>query len=551
MFKGGNTMPITTLLNEKTIKEYTSRGFWGDKTIDAYLHESINKFPNKIAAVDSRGKRATYAEIGTMANRLALGFLNRGIRKGDIVSVQLPNCVEFSWVYFALAKIGVVFNSLNPTYRHSEVEYILNFCNSKAVIIPDEFRRFSYISMIQELRPKLPALEHIYVIGQNVPKDMISFAEFRERRWEDEVPIDSLKENKPDANDILAILFTSGTEAQPKGVLHTHNTITSGEKSFAQALELTSDDVCFMPSPLAHATGFAHGINLPMIMGGKSVSLDIWEPEEALKIIDKEKCTYGMGATPFVRTLLDCPNLGKYDISRMRFFLCGGAPVPKDLVLEGASIGLKVLPVYGLTESIPHAAGRLNDPPEKVYGTDGRPCPNIEVSIRDENRKALPIGETGEEASRGPNVCVGYFKRPDLNAKSFDDEGWFYSGDLARMDKDGNLIIEGRKKDIIIRGGQNISVKEVEDMLLAHPKIYNVAIVAMPDRKMGEKACAFIMPKPGQQVSLEDVVSFLMQQKVAMFKLPERVEIVDSFPMTPSGKIQKYVLRKLIEEKLK
>jgi acyl-CoA synthetase len=543
-------MEIKTVLTQARIEEYTSKGFWGDKTVGDYLDDSIRKYPKKVAVVDSKGKRLTYEELGTMADRLALGLLKSGISKGDIVSVQLPNCVEVPVVFFALARIGAIFNSLNATYRHSEVEYILNFCESKAVIIPDAFRRFDYVKMIQELQTKLPNLEHIYVLGQNVPKGMISFGEFSERHWEKEISADILKKSKPSANEILGILFTSGTEAQPKGVLHTHNTILSGERSFAQALELSSEDTCFMPSPLTHATGFSHGMVLPMILGQKSVSLAIWEPEEALKLIEKERCTYSMGATPFLRTLFDSPNFKKYDISSMKFFLCGGAPVPKELVLEGAKIGLIVLPVYGLTESIPHICGRRNDPPKKVYGTDGRPCPNIEVSIRGENHEALSVGETGEEASRGPNVFVGYFRRPDLNAKSFDDEGWFYSGDLARMDKSGNIIIEGRKKDIIIRGGQNISVKEVEDILLTHPKIYNIALVAMPDRKMGEKACAFIIPRPGQTVSLEEVTSFLKDQKVAMFKLPERIEIVESFPMTPSGKIQKYVLRDQVAKKM-
>jgi non-ribosomal peptide synthetase component E (peptide arylation enzyme) len=543
-------MTIETNLTAERIREYTSKGLWGDKTVCDYLDETIKKYPDKIAVVDSRGKRLTYEALGRISERLSLGFLNLGIKKEDIVSIQLPNCVEFTCIYFALARIGVVFNTLAATYRHSEVRYILNFSESKTMIIPDEFRRFDYVDMIQELRPELSHLEHVIVIGEKVPREMMSFKEFSERRWEEESSLEALEKNKPGANDVLSLLFTSGTEAQPKGVLHTHNAIIFGEKSFAQALELTSDDICFMPSPLTHATGFAHGVNLPMIMGPKAVSLEIWEPEDALKIIEKERCTYSMGATPFVRTLLDCPNLHKYDISAMRFFLCGGAPVPKELVMEGAKIGLKILPVYGLTESIPHVTGRLNDPPEKIYGTDGRPCPNIEVTIRDENRKVLSVGETGEEASRGANLCVGYFKRPDLNEKSFDENGWFYSGDLARLDEDGNLIIEGRKKDIIIRGGQNISVKEVEDMLLTHPKIYNVAIAAMPDKKMGEKACAFIIPHPGETVALEEVASFLMENKVAKFKLPERVELVDEFPMTPSGKIQKYVLRDLIAQKM-
>ncbi|MFZ3047865.1 MAG: AMP-binding protein [Desulfatirhabdiaceae bacterium] len=544
-------MPIETMLTEKRIREYTSKGLWSDQTIGDYLEDAIRKYPDKIAVVDSRGKKLSYAELGTISRRLALGFLKLGLKKGDIVSVQLPNCIEYTCLYFAFARMGVAFNMLNATYRHSEVKNILQFCESKSVFIPDVFRKFNYVQMIQEMKSDLPALKHIFVIGDRIPDGMMSYEAFASKKWEDEGSAEDLERNKPAANDILAIIFTSGTEAQPKGVLHTHNTIVSGEKSFIKALELTSDDVCFMPSPLTHATGFAHAVNLPMLLGQKSVSLDIWEPESALKLIEKERCTFSMGATPFVRTLLDCPNLSKYDISSLKFFLCGGAPVQKELMADGARIGIKILPVYGLTESIPHVTGRLSDPPEKVYGTDGRACPDIDVTIRDEFRKVVPFGTTGEEASRGPNVFVGYFKRPDLNQKSFDEDGWFYSGDLARMDADGNLIIEGRIKDIIIRGGQNISVKEVEDLLLTHEKIYNVAIVGIPDRKMGEKACACIIPKSGETVTLDDVTSFLKEKKVAMFKLPERIEIMSDFPMTASGKIQKYMIRNRIAETVK
>ena len=544
-------MSIETMLTEDRIREYVSKGLWGEKTIGDYLDESVRKWPDKIAVVDARGKKLTYSQLDAMATRLALGFLELGFEKEDIVSVQLPNCVEYVCLYFAFAKIGVVFNMLNATYRHSEVKNILQFCETKAVFIPDQFRRFDFIGMHQEIKPELPNLKHIFVVGDRVPEDMESYAAFSEKKWEEQVPMARLDQRKPGANDLLTIIFTSGTEAQPKGVLHTHNTIIAAENSFAAALELTEEDVCFMPSPLTHATGFAHGVNLPAMLGQKSVSLDVWEPEEALKMIEREKCTYSMGATPFLRTLFDCPNFEKYDISSMRFFLCGGAPVPKELVMEGEKIGLKILPVYGLTESIPHATGRLSDPPEKIYGTDGRPCPNVEVTIRDMDRRVLPVGEEGEEVSRGPHLCMGYFKRPDLNEKCFDPEGWFYSGDLARMNSDGDLIIEGRIKDIIIRGGQNISVKEVEDLLLGHPKIYNVAIVGMPDRKMGEKACAFIIPNDGETVTLEDVTSYLKEKKVAMFKLPERVEVVEAFPMTPSGKVQKYVMRKKISEQVR
>lgn len=543
-------MVIETRLTDELLEKYTSAGLWGKKTIGDYLEENIASHKEKTAVVDSRGKRLTYGQLGEIATNLALGFLSYGIRKGDIVSVQLPNCAEFVCIYFALEKIGAIFNPLNATYRHSEVQKIAGYCESKIVVIQDVFRRFNYVDMIREIRPSLPELQHVFVLGENVPEKMVSFADFSAMDWSKAVSTERIAQNQPGANDILTIIFTSGTEAQPKGVMLTHNNLIAAEKSYIEAMAINGDDVCFMPSPFTHATGFAHGINMPMMLGEKSVCLDIWNPEAAIELIAREKCTYSMGATPFLRTLLDSPSLNTHDISSLTLFMCGGAPVPKDMMLEGEKIGIKVLPLYGLTESFPHACGRRSDSIKDVYGTDGKPCANIEVSIRDENRSELSVGEVGEECSRGPNVCVGYFKRPDLNAKCFDAEGWFYSGDLAKIDDKGNLVIEGRLKDIIIRGGQNISTKEIEDLLLGHPKIYNVVIVSMPDRKMGEKACAFIIPRDGQSVSLEDVTSFLKEKKLAMFKLPERVEIIDEFPMTPSGKVQRYVLREQLARQL-
>ncbi|MEE9610488.1 MAG: AMP-binding protein, partial [Desulfatiglandales bacterium] len=445
-------MTIETRLTKEMIDQYTSEGAWGTLTVGDYLDLAVEKYPNKVATTDSQGGRLTYHALAKVVNRLAKGFLSLGLKKGQIVSVQLPNSIEFSCIYFALAKIGVVINPVLPTFRHSEVEYVLGFSGSAMMIIPREFRKFNYADMIKELWPNLPSLDNVMVLGDSIPDGMISYKQFKGEPWETKYGED-IQQHRPDSNDILVLMYTSGTEAEPKGVLHTHNTIIFTERSFAKALRIGSNDTIMMPSPVTHATGFMHGITLPLITEGRSVLLEIFEAEEALKLIEKERCTYSMGATPFIRRILDCPNFSKYDIRYLRFFLCGGTPIPRELVSETSSAGIKLLSVYGLTESAPHTVTSFDDPVEKISETDGKACPGIEVKIVDENKKEVPRGTVGEEVSRGPNVFVGYFKKPDLTAKCFDDEGWFYSGDNCKMDSDGYIRVVGRKKDIIIRGG--------------------------------------------------------------------------------------------------
>jgi len=542
-------MAIETRLTPEMIDEYHSKGFWGNKTIGDYLDDVVLKYPNHLAVVDAQGRQYSYRELGDVVNRLMLGFRHLGIKKGDVVSVQLPGWVYFTGIYFALAKIGAIINPFIPNLRHKEIEYIANFSESVAIVVPSVFRGFDYAGMIAALRPRLSTVKHVFIVGDPVPEGMISFDEYLQTRWEDQVPAPGFQDG-PTADDILDLMYTSGTESMPKGALHTHNSAIFGELSLAEALGMSQDDVVFMPSPLGHAIGFYHGVTLPMLLGGTSVLLDVWEPEAGLKMMEKYRTTCSMAATPFLRMILDCPNLKQYDIGAMRFFLSGGAPIPREIVLEYEKIGLRVLALYGSTESVPHTVCRRTDPPEKIYTTDGKATPGVEVKVVDDQRGEVPVGVLGEESSRGPHLFMGYFRQPEITKKSFDAEGWFYSGDLCRMDQDGYITIDGRKKDIVIRGGENISVREVEDLIRSHPKIYNVACVAMPDAVMGEKVCAYVVMNAGETITFKELVSYLLEKQLAKFKLPERLEIVAEFPMTATGKIQKVELRKDVAKKL-
>lgn len=537
-------MYFKNTLTDERINEYTQKGYWGTKTLLDHFKGCIKLYPDKIAVADYQGKRLTYSQLDNLSSRLANSLYEMGVRTGQVVSVQLPNWSEFTVVFVALLRLGAVINPVLPNFKEKELEYVLNKCQSSILFIPNEFRGFDYTEMAMKIWPQCKDLKNVVVVGDNPSRDMISY----------DTLIDNGVLSKPrknlvsNANDVVVILFTSGTESRPKGVMHTHNTVIFGEKALSRVLGLSDTDIILMPSTVAHATGCLHGVCLPIINGGQSVLLDIFTPEKALELIEREHCTFGMGATPFIHDMLGHEDFGRYDISSLRFFLCGGAPIPRKLVHDAFTAGFKLLAVYGSTESPPHTVNRLDDNPEKIFSSDGAPLPGIEVKIVDEGRNTLDQGQEGEEASKGPNVCVGYLDEPDLTAKTFDNEGWYYGGDLCLLDSEGYLKVVGRKKDIIIRGGENISCREVEDLLYAHPDVEEAALVAMSDDRLGERACAYIVLRKEGKLTLIDIQKHLKANGVAKYKWPEGMVIVDKLPRTASGKVQKFVLREEIDK---
>jgi acyl-CoA synthetase len=527
-----------TIINEKQRQIYYENGLWSTSTVFDYFCETVNKFPRKIAIVD-RGQKISYKMLFERVKQVANGLKNLQIKKGDFVSVQLPNWAENVIIYLACTKIGAIYNPIPYTARHQEVKYILSLCESKVFVIPEQFRNFNYIEMVNLIQDDI-GIPRIIIVNGTEDNSFLLFEDVLSMESND------FDEDQVNADDPVVVLFTSGTESVPKGVIHTHNTVLYGERLLSESLSITQDDAVFMASPLSHSTGFLRGVNLPMMIGAKSVLMDHFSPGKALQIICEEKCTFSMGSTPFLYDLLGeiSKNNNEYDLSSFRFFLCGGAPIPRHMVTEANNCGFKVLAVYGSSESSPHAVSRLDDSEELVVSSDGKPLPGIEVKIVDENRNELPQGEIGEEASRGPNVFLGYFKQPELTKKYLDEDGWYYSGDLGVLQPNHYLRIVGRKKDIIIRGGQNISPAEVENLLYKHSKIEKVSIIGVPDERMGERACAIVVPKEGQIFTFEEMIDFLSEQKIAKYKYPEKLYLTKELPTTPSGKIQK---RKILE----
>ncbi|EHD1862431.1 TPA: medium-chain fatty-acid--CoA ligase [Escherichia coli] len=539
-------MKVTLTFNEQRRAAYRQQGLWGDASLADYWQQTARAMPDKIAVVDNHGASYTYSALDHAASCLANWMLAKGIESGDRIAFQLPGWCEFTVIYLACLKIGAVSVPLLPSWREAELVWVLNKCQAKMFFAPTLFKQTRPVDLILPLQNQLPQLQQIVGVDKLAPAtSSLSLSQI----IADNTPLTTAITTHGD--ELAAVLFTSGTEGLPKGVMLTHNNILASERAYCARLNLTWQDVFMMPAPLGHATGFLHGVTAPFLIGARSVLLDIFTPDACLALLEQQRCTCMLGATPFVYDLLNLLEKQPADLSALRFFLCGGTTIPKKVARECQQRGIKLLSVYGSTESSPHAVVNLDDPLSRFMHTDGYAAAGVEIKVVDDARKTLPPGCEGEEASRGPNVFMGYFDEPELTARALDEEGWYYSGDLCPMDEAGYIKITGRKKDIIVRGGENISSREVEDILLQHPKIHDACVVAMPDERLGERSCAYVVLKaPHHSLSLEEVVAFFSRKRVAKYKYPEHIVVIEKLPRTASGKIQKFLLRKDIMRRL-
>ncbi|WP_284614127.1 medium-chain fatty-acid--CoA ligase [Escherichia coli] len=539
-------MKVTLTFNEQRRAAYRQQGLWGDASLADYWQQTARAMPDKIAVVDNHGASYTYSALDHAASCLANWMLAKGIESGDRIAFQLPGWCEFTVIYLACLKIGAVSVPLLPSWREAELVWVLNKCQAKMFFAPTLFKQTRPVDLILPLQNQLPQLQQIVGVDKLAPAtSSLSLSQI----IADNTSLTTAITTHGD--ELAAVLFTSGTEGLPKGVMLTHNNILASERAYCARLNLTWQDVFMMPAPLGHATGFLHGVTAPFLIGARSVLLDIFTPDACLALLEQQRCTCMLGATPFVYDLLNVLEKQPADLSALRFFLCGGTTIPKKVARECQQRGIKLLSVYGSTESSPHAVVNLDDPLSRFKHTDGYAAAGVEIKVVDDARKTLPPGCEGEEASRGPNVFMGYFDEPELTARALDEEGWYYSGDLCRMDEAGYIKITGRKKDIIVRGGENISSREVEDILLQHPKIHDACVVAMSDERLGERSCAYVVLKaPHHSLSLEEVVAFFSRKRVAKYKYPEHIVVIEKLPRTTSGKIQKFLLRKDIMRRL-
>lgn len=523
--------------SEALAERYRAEGFWQKSTLVDVARAAVAEDPERVLLIE--GERSlTRGDAWDQALRLASFFLARGLRPGDVVSFQLPNWIEASIIAFATRMIGLVVNPIPPIYRESELSYILNDCSAKMIFVPETFRKHDHRAMLEGLRANLPALRDIVVVRGG-----------GELAWADAMALPLVPDADLPAVDpaaIMMVMYTSGTTGKPKGVLHTHYGYDYRVRSMGEAWSVSADDIIFMPSPVTHITGAYWAIDMPWVRGATSVLVDVWEPESGLRLIAEKACTIVGGATPFLQQLLDAADKQSDALPMPRLFFCGGTTVSPDLIKQASERFPTCLffRAYGSTE-MPTATLGIRDPSQAWYGaeTDGEIVYPSEIKIVEATGDApVPDGEEGEILVRGPEGFVGYLHASD-NDDNFDADGFFRMGDLGRRVYDKYLVITGRKKDIIIRSGENISPKEVEDALYLHPAIAEVAIVAMPSAMTGEKGCAFIIPRTGLSVDMAEIRRFLDEAGLARQKFPEHIVLVDDLPRVPSGKVKKDVLR--------
>jgi cyclohexanecarboxylate-CoA ligase len=539
-------MSFETILSPERIDQHTRDGFWVNRTITDYLDEAAAATPDKVAFIDPR-RQITYAELRREVDRCALGLLELGVRPGDVVSFQLPNWIESVVLHYGATRIGAISNPLIPIYREREVGFMVGLARSKVIVVPSQFRGFDYPGMVDKLGVDWPALEHVLVVDGSPGQGTRSWAEFMATPWEERRDPAELAELRPDPNEVTLLIFTSGTTGEPKGVMHTHNTLVAANNPLPERLGITSDSVVHMASTLAHLTGFLYGARLAVQIGATGVFQDVWDPTRFVELVEEHRITYTAGATPFLHDLLAASNLAEHDVSSLVRFCCMGAPIPRALVREARRKlpGLVVVGGWGQTENALVTLGIPGDPEEKLIDTDGYPFPGMRIRVVDDSGAELPPGTDGRLQVTGPFLFVGYAERLEMTRALFDGE-WFDTGDLAHVDSEGYLSISGRTKDVIIRGGENIPVAYVENVLYEHPQIQEVAVIGLPDPRLQERACACIVPIAGAELTFDDIKAFLAEKGVAKQYWPERLEVRPELPRTPSGKIQKFRLREQI-----
>lgn len=540
-------MSFETVLTPEKVDEYTRQGYWVNRTITDYLDEMVHRGPDKVAFVDSR-RQVTYGQLKQEVDRCALGLLELGVRPGDVVSFQLPNWIEWVVVHYAGTRIGAVSNPLIPIYRAREVGFMVGLAQSKVIVVPKAFRGFDYPAMVAGLRAEWPSLASVLVVDGDDSPGTTSWSDFMATPWEEQRDPAELTALRPDPNEVTLLIFTSGTTGEPKGVMHTHNTVVAANNPLPDRLGISSDSVIHMASTLAHLTGFLYGARLPVQNGATCVLQDVWDPARFVELVEQHGITYTSAATPFLHDLLNAPNRTEHDLSSLQRFCCMGAPIPRVMVREAKEKlpTLTVLGGWGQSENGLVTLGIPGDPDEKIIETDGYPWPGMRIRVADYEGNELPPGTEGRLQVVGPFLFVGYAERLDMTRESFDGE-WFDTGDLARIDADGYLRISGRTKDVIIRGGENIPVSYVENVLYENPKLESVAVVAIPDPRLQERACACVVLKPGVEgFTFEELQQFMAAKGVAKNYWPERLEVLRELPKTPSGKIQKYHLREQV-----
>ncbi|RVU05737.1 cyclohexanecarboxylate-CoA ligase [Novosphingobium umbonatum] len=517
---------------------FAEKGLWASGTIADLARVKAASHGDRIALIDDVGQ-LSFAALWDDACALAAGMAARGLVAGDVVAFQLPNWREAAVLNVAAAMSGLVINPIVPIYRDAEIRQMLGDCRASALFVPQAFRNVDYRAMAARVQADLPDLQHIFTVRGSGDQD---YAALLHQGRSLPVP-----QPEVDPCGVKMVLYTSGTTGKPKGVLHSHASLQRVIAQSATFWGLREGEAMLMPSPVTHISGYANGLEMPLVAGTCTVLMESWHAQSALDLITRHDVAGTVAATPFLVELASAALAQGQTLPSLRFFACGGAAVAPDIIVQARKAFAHCAPfrVFGSSE-VPLVTFGWPDRPDLAASTDGR-IVDYDVRIVDDAGHDLPDGQEGEILARGPAMMLGYADAAQT-ALALDEQGYFRTGDLGRRDGDGGLTVTGRKKDLIIRGGENISAAEIEIALLSHPAVEDVAVVAMPHARLGEGVCAYVVRKG--DVEAAHLAQHVAASGMAKQKIPERFELVDSLPRTVSGKIRKDVLRKEIAEKM-
>ena len=536
------------------VDKYRQAGYWQEHPLGDIVDDAVKEVPDRVA-ISFEGKHITYREMGQKVDRLALHLLDMGHKPMDRLILQLPNVPETIYLYFAAVKIGVIPIMTLPAHRQAEIGYFAQFADATSYAIPKEIRRFDYIKMAQAIRSQTPSLKHILVLGDDIPAGMISVSRLLEDPIEKRLEAERiLKEVRPNPLWPAVFQLSGGTTGIPKLIPRTHNDYYYNSLRCKELSGCGRDTSYLIAIPITHNfSTTSPGFQGVFMGGGKVVIAPSPAPNVVLPLIESERVTTIPAVPTMIISYMSDSDLNHYDLRSFKLCLVGGSRLLPEVAQEiRPRLGADLQQVLGMAEG-PNFFTRLDDPEEVKFYTQGRSIsPGDEIEIVNGDGKEVPPGEVGELLVRGPYTIRGYFNFPEHNVVAFTSDGFYKSGDLVRMHPSGNLIVEGRIKDTINRGGEKISAEEMENHILAHPKLLNCAYVAMPDPLLGEKPCLFAVAKGGETFSLKELSDFLVnERKIAKYKLPERLEFLEQLPLTHVGKVNKKELRRIIAERLK
>ena len=530
-------------------ERYRDKGYWRDRSLAQEFAPVFERYASRVAVID-RDARVTYAEVDRASDRLALNLLDAGLAPLDRVVVQLPNVVEFVFLYFALQKIGCIPIAALATHRFLEVSQFAKLSGASACVTPDRHGDFDFTDMVRRVRSETPSVKLGIVLG-NAPPGFLSLGDLISR--ETRRPTEDLRALKIDPADPAIFQLSGGTTGVPKLIPRTHNDYAYNSRLAVEVCAVGGDSVLLLALPIAHNLPLAcPGLQGTMLQGGKVVLSASTKPEDLFRLIEQHRVTHLKVVPALLIRLINDLAIGKYDLSSLRIIQSGGQRMQPEVRVRTKQLipSVTVQENFGMSEGMLFFV-RLDDPEDVRMETCGRPLsPDDEVKLVDEEGREVAPGEVGELTCRGPYTLRGYFGVPEYNARQFTSDGFYRSGDLMRRHPSGNYVVEGRKKDLINRGGEKISAEEVENLILSHPSVQNIACVPMPDPNLGEKMCACVIPKKGRSLSLEELVAFLKDKEIARFKLPERLEILPDFPVSTFGKVSKKALVEMVTAKL-